>query len=282
MTQGLICLLPYRNIVLVSPVILILVYKILNTILMTAGFLPNHYADGVIHGRTTPVYATEKGARYKECDQQLCAIMLAVRSNHPLGMFAYGFKEVGDYFRDMISLMDQDPTKYGYLGSSAWLSVTDRSSSHELMSMVYFKNEEYLHAWAHDKLHTEGWLSTIILPHNAEKITNQTSRSCVAMEWWQKSLPKVHHIAIMHEVYAAPKQCWEGVYINYHPTGLGQTTTEANIDGRKLWVNPLVRGKGRLNYSKGRMGRIYDPDSEWTAYDKTLSEEEKKGIEIET
>jgi len=102
-------------------------------------------------------------------NQQLCAIMLAVRSNHPLGMFAYGFKEVGDYFRDMISLMDQDPTKYGYLGSSAWVSVTDRSSAHEFMSMVYFKNEEYLHAWAHDKLHTEGRLSTPVLPYNAKK-----------------------------------------------------------------------------------------------------------------
>ena len=56
--------------------------------------------------------------------------------------------------------------------------------------------------------------------------------------------------------------------------GLGATTKEVEIDGKKVWVNPLVKGKGRLNYSKGRMGRPFG-SKEWEAFDKTHGEDEK-------
>lgn len=75
--------------------------------------------------------------------------------------------------------------------------------------------------------------------------------------------------------YAAPKKGWEGVYLNYHPTGLGATTKEALINGKPTWLNPQVRAKGRLNYSKGRMGRVYDTESEWIPYEKALGATEK-------
>ena len=75
----------------------------------------------------------------------------------------------------------------------------------------------------------------------------------------------------MHEVYAAPRHSWEGIYVNYHPTGLGATFTEANVKGEKKWMSPLVKGRGKLAYSKGRMGREYG-DNEWTAYEETLGE----------
>jgi len=253
--QGLICLLPYRNIALISPGLLLLAYKLASTLLMTFGLIKHPYMEGVIPGRTAVIYPTEKGSQGKPCDRPLCAIMLAVRSNHPLGMFAPGYKEVGDYFKNMITLLDKEPTKWGFLGSSAWLSCSDRGVASEYMSMVYFETEEYLHAWAHGPLHTD------------------------AMEWWQRTQAEHKHIAIMHEVYATSKNNWEGVYINYHPTGLGQTTKEAMLDGKKVWINPLVRAKGRLNYSKGRMGRVYDYNSEWSAFEKTLSPEETQDVE---
>lgn len=31
---------------------------------------------------------------------------------------------------------------------------------------------------------------------------------------------KHSYMGIMHEIFSAPKQGWENVYINYHPTGL--------------------------------------------------------------
>lgn len=41
-----------------------------------------------------------------------------------------------------------------------------------------------------------------------------------------------------------------------------------------MWINPLVKGKGKLTYSKGRMGRSFGSD-EWASHEKTLHEEEK-------
>ena len=47
--------------------------------------------------------------------------------------------------------------------------------------------------------------------------------------------------------------------------GLGATSKEVTgPDGKKSWVNPLVKLGGKLLYSKGRMGRDYG-DDEWDA-----------------
>ena len=45
----------------------------------------------------------------------------------------------------------------------------------------------------------------------------------------------------------------------------------------KHWVSPSVQAKGNLLYSNGRMGRPFGK-KEWTAYDQTLSAEEKAEI----
>ena len=95
--RGLFCLLPYRNVTLVTPVILILLSRILRTALKTYGVLRNPYMEGVIHGRTVPVYPDDKGNYRTPADTQIYATMLASRSNHALGIFAPGFKELGDY-----------------------------------------------------------------------------------------------------------------------------------------------------------------------------------------
>jgi len=220
---------------------------------MTLGLIKNPYMDGVILGRTVPVYPTEKSAADAPAESSLCAIMLATRSNHPLGIFGPGYTEIGDYFKAMIAQLDKEAATNGYLGSSAWLSCADRGVASEFMSMVYFENEERLHEFAHGLLHTE------------------------ATEWWTKTVKQHDHLSIMHEIYAAPRRSWEGVYQNYAPTGLGATTKQTMVDGAQTWANPLVRGKGRLSYSKGRMGRSFDNKTEWKAYDKILTDEKFDG-----
>lgn len=249
--QGLICLLPYRNIALISPVILFLTLKLLRTALITAGLLPNPNMAGTIPGKTAIMYPSPKGTYDEPASQPVCAIVLAVRSNHPLGMFGPGYKEVGDYFRSMIKLLDANATKHGYLGSSAWLSASDRTSASEFMSIVYFENEDFLHNFAHGELHTK------------------------AVKWWDATEKEHGHVSIMHEVFAAPRRGWEGIYANYHPTGMGKTSKEVvGEDGRSVWMNPLVRIGGQMRYSKGRMGRKFDLKREWGAMEE-LSEEEK-------
>ena len=207
--------------------------------------------NGVIPNRTVPVFPDTHGNRSNPAEEQVTAIILAVRSNHPLGIFASGYEEVGNYFSSMMKQLEKDSTQSGFLGASSWLSTADRGVSSEYMTIIYFSSLEHLHAYAHGPLHTE------------------------AMTWWAKTEQRLPHIGIMHEVFAAPKHSWEGIYVNYHPTGLGATRKEVGVRGERVWVNPLVRGRGRLTYSKGRMGRAFSREEEWVALEKTLGVEEK-------
>ena len=63
--------------------------------------------------------------------------------------------------------------------------------------------------------------------------------------------------------------------MNYHPTGLGATRVEVEVEGKKQWMNPLVQGRGRLTYSKGRMGKAFDVQKEWKALDDLVPMDEK-------
>lgn len=235
-----------------APAFLLLLWRIVQPIAMSFGLIHNPYMDGVIKGRTVPVFADATGNQDRQADREICAIVLATRSNSPLGILAPGFKEIGDYFRDMSRQLDAEATRYGYLGQSCWVSAADRGVSSEFMSVVYFESAEKLHEYAHGPLHTE------------------------ATAWWQRTVKEHDHLAIMHEVFAAPKRSWEGIYINYHPTGLGAAFSEGTVKDergeRKVWMSPLVKGKGQLTYSKGRMGKA-PSDKEWVAYQEMLDVE---------
>jgi heme-degrading monooxygenase HmoA len=194
--QGLAHLtLPYRNIVLVLPCFLFLLYKIGNTALLMTGILPNPLMQDVVPRRTAIVYPNEKGEQSTPGDQDMCAIILGVVSHHPLGMFGPGFKEVGDRFREMVTELSADASRHGFLGASDWLNAGTRTSGNEFMSILYFEDEEALHRYAHGPMHSE------------------------TMLWWRQNEDKLHQIGIMHEVFAAKRKGWEGVYVNYHRTG---------------------------------------------------------------
>lgn len=235
LVQGLISLLPYKNIALIMPAVLLLLSRAIPPLAMHFGLMKNKYMDGVVMGRTVPVYPNEQGVQDTPADAQVCAIILGARSNSPLGIFNPGYMKVGDYFKKMNKELDADADKYGYLGASTWLSAGDRGVSSETMGILYFKSSEALHEYAQSPLHTE------------------------AMQWWSSDLKKLDMTAIMHEIFVAPKSGWEGIYVNYHPTGLLATHTQIDLKdeqgSKKVWMSPSVVGNGRLKYSKGRMGR---------------------------
>jgi hypothetical protein len=156
--------------------------------------------DVLLH-RTAPVYPNSKGIQEKSGNETVCALLIAVISHHPLGMFGPGFKEVGDRFKLMVQEMSADASKHGFLGASSWINAAERTSSNEVASIMYFENEEYLHAYAHGPMHSQ------------------------TMQWWREAEKDLKHVGIMHEVFACPKNGWEGVYVNYHPTG--QSTHES-------------------------------------------------------
>lgn len=69
------------------------------------------------------------------------------------------------------------------------------TSGNEFASILYFENDEALHRYAHGPMHSS------------------------AMLWWREAEKNLDHVGIMQEVFLAPEKSWEGVYLNYHPTG---------------------------------------------------------------
>lgn len=61
----------------------------------------------------------------------------------------------------------------------------------------------------------------------------------------------------MHEMFEVPKQNgFEGIYINYHPTGLARTTRLAEGTEKEEWIVPIVDARrGVFRTRKGRMAR---------------------------
>jgi heme-degrading monooxygenase HmoA len=198
-------LLPYRNILIVLPVFLFMAYKMFNTLLMLIGLVPNPRMTKTLPYRTTVVYPDSNGNQDKPGSEPVCAILLGVVSHHPLGAFGPGFKDVGGKFEAMLTELSNDASTHGFLGSSSWINAHERTTSNEYASILYFDNEESLYKYAHGPLHSE------------------------VMQWWRKEGENLKHVGIMHEVFACPKNGWEGVYLNYHPTGKYITCSGAYV-----------------------------------------------------
>jgi hypothetical protein len=220
----------------------------LPSLLVLMGLKQNSLMDNAIPGRVVPVFPDENGHRQQPGGKQICCLIIAAKSNHPLGMLGPGYDVVGEYFGKMMKELNKSAAEHGFLGGSNWIGQ-ERPTSNEVMSVLYFESLEALHGYAHGPLHSK------------------------AMEWWNATEKQIPHVAIMHEIFLAPPGHWEGIYMNYSPTGLGATSTRVQ---RKLegggeatqWVNPLVKGVGKLKYSKGRMNAAFDTATEWPAFEK--------------
>jgi hypothetical protein len=218
--------------------------------------------DGVIVGKTCAQIPDRDGNfSARPSGENIVIFLLGARSNHALGMFAPGFKQLGDYFRDLsvaqsegaadngckskprfvsrsleVRLMLNCP-HFAVLGQSSW-SNADSNSTPEFLSISYWRSIEELHAFAQSPLHREAWA------------------------WWNRTLKEHDFIAIYHEVYAVDSQKWESIYINCQPTGLGATSYLKK--GDKLvtgvvadeWISPVVdASKGKLRTMLGRINR---------------------------
>lgn len=162
-----------------------------------------------------------------------------------MGVFAPGFKTLANSFFDLSSSIEKDALKYGLLGSSAWVSHTERSSSNEILTIMYFKNTEGLHAFAHDEAHRDIW------------------------NWWNRNVHAYPHLSIWHEMYRVPKGSWENIYINAPRTLLGAANYPLKApNGEVEWLPPVVDARrGVLRSSKGRMTSVDEPHNERDEFD---------------
>ncbi|KAK0725570.1 hypothetical protein B0H67DRAFT_570882 [Lasiosphaeris hirsuta] len=228
--QGLIfVVLPARYALL--PVVALLSHRILRTLLMQFGLIHNAQMDGVYPGKFTAQIPGRNGEPpHRSSGQDITIMILAARSNHPLGMLGPGYRDVADHFNGMLNHLWKGGENYGFLGSSSWLSANERHAGNQIMVVTYFRSQEELHAFAHGPLHSKAW------------------------NWWN-SIAKTHpYLSIMHEVYTMPKGHWENIFVNNHLTGIAATNARVEIDGEHL--RPLFDAtRGSLRSQLGRLGR---------------------------
>jgi len=229
------------------PAIFLLGWGIVDAFLMVFGLKENVWSKDVIDGKWSVAYpdaGETDTVTSKPGDSGPGAVMiLGTRSNSPLGMFADGYKEIGDRFRDMLEELEDRREESGFMGMSSWISAGERSAANEYATISYWRSIEDIHQFALSPVHRDAW------------------------NWWNSTLAKHKHLGIMHEIFALPEhRGWEGIYINYQPTGLGATTravqsgekdgAAAVNGGQKLWVNPIVDARrGAYRTSTGRMNR---------------------------
>ena len=99
---------------------LILSLRFLSKCLIALGVLHNPAMDGVIPKKTT-AQIRDKDGRYSAngaSGEKIVVLLLGFKSNHPFGIFAPGFKEIGDYFYRMSVQMSEGAADNGCKFSS--------------------------------------------------------------------------------------------------------------------------------------------------------------------
>ncbi|KAI9669115.1 MAG: protein phosphatase 2A regulatory subunit cdc55 [Alyxoria varia] len=233
--QSLLILLPLRPVYTLGPAILLLTLKLVDNAFVILGWKRNPLMNGVLPGKHTALFPSENGQFQAKngypSREKIAVVLLGVRNNSPLGMLDSQFKRIGELFNGMIADLDQNPEEYGFLGSRTLLAAGARSTSNELINVMYFRSNDHIHEFAYEKTHRKGW------------------------DWWAKNASDLKHLSISHEIYESEAGHWENVFENYKPTGIAATSHPVTDEkGEKKWISPVVDGKGPLRGSHGRLG----------------------------
>ena len=229
--------LPLRPVYQYGPCLTLLVLKIIDNVLQLFGIKRNEHMQGVIPGRHAALLPNVDGTFQRDENGfpgggQITVFLLSVKSNHPLGALAPGFRDLADFFIKMTANLRANAEEYGYLGSTNWLHVDERTSASEKMTVFYFRSLAGVHKFAHDDAHREGW------------------------DWWSKHARDIPFLGISHEAYEVPAGNWENVYVNMQPSGLGSASIPFKTEeGETKFASPVVdASRGKLRTHQGRKG----------------------------
>ena len=238
------------------PALTLIIWGVSNAVLMKLGWKHNSWMDGVIPGKISVAYPKEgsnEGGLRPGVNGPGAVMILGAKSNSPLGMFEEGYKEIADRFKAMVEELEEDKETNGckcplpiksssdspvaVMGMSTWIAAGERSASNELATFSYWRSTEDIHNFALSPTHRDAW------------------------RWWNATVQKHNMLGIMHEIFEIPKKSgFEGVYLNYAPTGLAATTKPVHrggmSKGEREWVNPVVEAeRGQWRSSRGRMAK---------------------------
>ncbi|PVH81212.1 hypothetical protein DL98DRAFT_514847 [Cadophora sp. DSE1049] len=258
--QTVLFLLPIPKLYSVGPAIALLLFRITDTTLITYNLIPNPYLKDAIHKKVTAQPHDCEGNFAGPGKEKIAIMLLGAKSNHPLGMFEPQFGKVGKFLRRMTEELNGDPTQDSgcmspsftsfllgielkantciVLGQSA-VSRKDNNGATENITISYWRSIDDVHRFAYGPAHLAAW------------------------RWWNDNMKKLNHIGIMHEVYEADAGMWEGVYVNFQPTLLANTTylkKDGQLVGGEVkeeWVRPLLdASRGNLRTAMGRRGLL--------------------------
>jgi heme-degrading monooxygenase HmoA len=220
------------------PSLIILAARLADTLAITYGWKKNHYLDEAAMYRVSPQIPDENGNFHQDAAQEKVVVfLLGAKVNHPMGLLAPNVKVIGDYLTRMIQDIEKDNPGTGFYGGSSW-SSQDKNGATELLFLSYWRSADDIHRFAYGDLHRDAW------------------------EWWNKTIADNDHLGINHEIFEVDRHHWEGIYVNFQPTGLGATTflrkgdkmMGGTVDDQ--WISPLVDARrGKLRSSAGRLGR---------------------------
>lgn len=237
-----ILFLTLPRLVALLPAAILLFLRLAKGALITQGYIHNTYTDGAfLHKSTAPIPNDDGSISEKPADKGLVVFILGANSNHPMGLFAPGFKSLGDYFQNMWNDAEANREKWGYLGKATTMPMAT-AGGNVLVTISYWKSIEHLHAFAHGPTHRLGW------------------------DWWAAQNKKYPHIGIMHETYGVPAGGWENIYQNFQPFGMAQIKYPVKDpkEGTSKLVGTIMQAKGsKWKTMTTRMGGEEDGGGEY-------------------
>jgi len=215
-------------------------FRLLQTLIMTLGWIPNKFLKDVIPEKFTAQLPPQDAEDNTPGSSGFCLFLLGARVNHPLGILAPGAKTISEWAEKCYEECKNNE-EYGLMGMSHFLG-TERDANNTILTLMYFRNTDGLHKFALSQVHRDTW------------------------SWWLEIQKKWPHLAIMHETYDVPPKHWEVIYAHSHPAALSGASVkmeDPDAEGNPLWWStPVSASSGKFRSSKGRLGWSDGDDNE--------------------
>ena len=100
----LVLILP--RIYALTPAVLLLAARIIDTLLITYGVKENPYLKGVVYKKSTAQVMDKDGNFPGPGAEKIAILLLGAKSNHPLGIFAPDFGTTGGFLEKMTAELE--------------------------------------------------------------------------------------------------------------------------------------------------------------------------------
>src|SRR5579859_942481 len=170
---------------------------------------------GIIRDPLRQAHPVRRGRFAAQIEGDFCVFHIGIIQN--VHIPTKEFKEIGDAFTAMHRDLEANPEKYGYFGSTNYVSSNIRVDS--AMTIQYWRSQEHLNAYARDHM----------------------NKHFPAMKWSSGYMKVSANVGFWHESFKVHAGEYEGIYVNCPELLLGKA-------GR------LVPATGKRKTARGRLG----------------------------